>query len=85
MIPATRAALAQLHGMVPELTALHADAVAWHRGRFARLMQTEESVRLFGHLLYCNGQSLPADADLRDLIRWRHASLTGQNQKRENE
>lgn len=85
MIPATRAALAQLHGMVPRLTEMHDAAVAWHKGRFARLMQTEESVRLFGHLLYCNGQSLPADADLRDLIRWRHASLTSENKKRNNE
>ncbi len=81
MIPRTRAELSKLHGMAPDLAALHDAALAWHTRRFARLMQNEENVRLYGHLLYCNGQSLPADADLRDLIRWRHDSLTRRNEK----
>lgn len=76
MVPATRAALNDLRARVPAAARLHDAAVAWHRACFARLMQEEDSVRLYGHLLYCNGQSLPADADLRDLIRWRRASLT---------
>ena len=76
MIPATRRVLSQLRDRVPGVAPLHDAAVAWHRARFARLMQDEDNVRLYGHLLYCNGHSLPADADLHDLIRWRHASLT---------
>jgi hypothetical protein len=75
MVPATRAALARLRADVPEAARLHDAAAAWHRARFAALMQDEDNVRLYGHLLYCSGHSMPAEADLRDLIHWRHAGL----------
>jgi hypothetical protein len=75
--PALQAAVAELRGL-KGVSALEAQAVAWHRARFATLMEHPEMVQLYGRLVLAAGSEAPPQSVARQLVHAYTAAVRSQ-------